>query len=288
MIRLNYRYPWLYKALLRIIRLTSSFCYFIIVCLFLGPFISSSYSQENNKPDIFNGVGVRENIGQYVAHKISLTDYLNQEKSLGQYFDKKLPVIVNMVYYRCPMLCSLILNGLVEALNKSNLTLGKDYRLLTLSFDPTDTVQLAEEFRKSYLPKIRSKSEDADWPFFILKEHMIKSVTDSLGFYYRYDQKSKEYAHNDVTFFLSPNGKISRYLYGVKYRARDVQLALAESRLEKGGYSVERVLLFCYNYNPNTGQYTPIAVNIMKIACTITVLLLLITVILLKRNEEKA
>ena len=217
-------------------------------------------------------VGIEEQLGNRlsdfsfineVGDKVLLKDYLTGEK----------PVLLNLVYYGCPSLCTFVLNGIVDGLNGLKWNLGENFNLLTISIHPQETIKLAQEKKQAYVKTLNPELQDAaNWHFWLSPDNQVKKLADELGFRYNYDEEQGEYAHASAIFVLTPDGKISRYLYGINYPARDLRLALVEAGEGKIGSVVDKFLLFCYHYDPKGRRYALIATNAMKLGGGITVL----------------
>ena len=205
--------------------------------------------------------------------------------ALGEFFNKGKPVILDLVYYSCPMLCTLVLNGQTTALENIPATVGKDFDVVTISIDPTETFELARQKREAYLAQYRRAS--TGWHFLVDRDGNVKKLADQVGFRYRYDEQRQQYAHAAAIMLLTPEGKVSRYLYGIKFNPRDVRLALAEAAQSKFSLSVDRVLLYCFQYDPDAQGYVLFARNLMKAGGAVTVLGIVTMVLLLRRREKK-
>lgn len=200
-------------------------------------------------------VDVIEHLGEKLPLDIVLTDDRGRSAPLREHFGKERPVLLSLVYYECPMLCSLVSQGLVRAMRTLDLELGRDYDAVTVSFDPADTVDAAAKKRTGFLEALDRHDSDQVWPFFVAKPEAIQELTDAVGFGYVPVPGSRELAHAAVVFVVSPDGTLSRYLYGVDFPSRDLRLALVEASAGKVGTTLDRVLLRCYRYDPATRRY---------------------------------
>jgi protein SCO1 len=202
-------------------------------------------------------VDVVERLGEPVPAGLRFYDSFHNDVAVQDLLDAKRPVLVSLVYFECPMLCSLVMKGLVKGLNDTGLQLGKDYRAITVSFDPKDTPRAAAEAQRGYLAGLRSRegARPQDWAFLTGGEANIHALADALGFKFRYDAPTAQFAHPAVAFVLTPEGRISRYLYGVDFPGRDLRLSLVEASGGRVGTSFDRVLLKCFRYDPHTGRY---------------------------------
>jgi len=206
-------------------------------------------------PAVFKDLDVVENLNEPIPLERSFVASDGHSVSLRSLLREGKPVVLTLVYYRCPSLCNLVLSGMVSALHQSGLALGTDYRGVTVSIDPAETPDLAEERKRGYLQAIGVPATTADWAFLTGQEEDIRALAEAVGFRYVYDAQLKQYAHAAVSFILTPEGKLSRYLYGVQYPPRDVRLALVEAASGRVGTSFDRVLLTCYQYDPATRRY---------------------------------
>ncbi len=192
------------------------------------------------------------------------------------------------------MLCHLVLNGLSQTFNTTSLKLGKDFKALSISFDPKDSKEKALQTQEKYLNQIKNhqkKANNKNWTFLVSSQKNISKLTEAVGFKYKYLKKVNEFSHGAAIFILSPKGKITRYLYGINYKSLDFRLAISEAKKEKERSSLEKILLYCYRYNPNENSYTLHAINTMKIGGGLTCIFLgifLINMFIKEKNRNKA
>ncbi len=243
-------------------------------------------SVPNTRPEILNNIGIDQKLNQQVPLDLAFRDENGQPVTLQTYFGKK-PVILALIYYNCPQLCSLILNGLVQSLNALSFTAGKEFDVLVVSFDPRETPQLATAKKKAYLDRYIKKGTEAGWHFLTGDENSIKTLTQTVGFRYFYDPVKDIFAHASGIIVLTPEGKTSRYFYGVEYANRDLRLGLVEASENKIGSPVDQLLLLCYHYDPATGKYGAVIMNLVRIAGTITVIAIIAFIVITVRNERK-
>ena len=241
------------------------------------------------------GVDIVERLGDKVPRDLVFTNEHGQQVKLGDYLgDDGRPVILSLVYFKCPMLCSLTLNGLVAALRQQSWQVGKEFRVITVSFDPTEKPELARQKQKGYMGQLGLGEDKAQaWPFLTGDAANIAALSEAVGFRYRWDAVNKAWDHTSALIALSPDGKVSRYLYGVQYPARDVRLSLFEAASGRVGTSLERALLRCYSYDSSTKSYRLFAVRFVR-AGSLLVLGLLVTFLTmlwrrdLRRNRGEA
>lgn len=222
---------------------------------------------------ILESIGVDQNLNQQIPMDLTFNDEQGAPHFLSHYFGNR-PVILVPVYYKCPMLCSLVLNGLVDSLKLVSLKLGKDYEVITFSISPDEDAQLARNKKITYLQSLNRPGDDPGWKFLTGSEENIKALTKAVGFRYAKDPKTGEYAHAAALVIVTPTGKISRYLTGIEFAPRDVKLALLESAQGKIGSPLDRLLLFCYHYDPLTGKYGLAIRNVMRAGGILTVVIL--------------
>ncbi len=215
-------------------------------------------------PAILEDVRIEEKLGSALPLDAMLEDGSGKPYRLRQAFDGKHPVVLPLVYYDCPMLCGLILSGMAKAMRENGLELGKDYQAVTISFDPTEKPIQGAERRRGYLQSMGKTDGGPEWPFLVGPGETTRKIADAAGFYYKRDEISGEWAHMAAIFVLTPEGKVSRYLYGIEYPPKDLRLALIEAADGKVGTSFDRLLLTCFRYDPASRRYEPYAYGIVR------------------------
>jgi len=225
-------------------------------------------------PPELRGVGVEEHLGQRVDLDLTFTGEDGYPVTLRSFFHQDRPVLLNLVYYSCPMLCTLVLNSQTAALRKIPWTPGKEFEVVTISIDPTETFDLAQRKRASYLESYGRST--TGWHFLTDDHGHARQLADQLGFHYRYDERQAQYAHPAVIMILTPVGRVSRYLYGIQFKPRDLRLALREASESKFSLSTDRLLLYCFHYDPRTHGYVLFAANLMRAGGVLTVLILVL------------
>jgi protein SCO1 len=193
---------------------------------------------------------------------------------LGDYFNHGRPVVVSLVYYECPMLCTLVLNGLAGAMKGMSLEPGKDYDLVTVSFNPRETPQLASAKKKTYVQRYGHAEAGTSWHFLTGEDAAIRQLTQAVGFHYVYDEATGQYAHATGIMVATPDGRLAKYLYGIEYSPRDLRLALVDASAGRIGSPVDRLLLYCYHYDPKTGKYGLVVMSLIRIGGLITMVAL--------------
>jgi len=236
-------------------------------------------------PKKLEGITVKEQLGKLADLDATFTDHDGRAVTLRDYFDGERPVLLTLNYYRCPTLCSIQLNALTRALRKLEWAPGENYRVVTISIDHREKPKLARKKRASYLSDL-GRGADADWSFLVGTKPMVRRIADSVGFGFRYDPEQDQYAHPAVATFLSPRGKISRYVYGLEFDQRDLKFALMEASEGKVGSTVDKLILSCFHYDASTGRYGAWAFGIMRLGGAVTMLLLGAFLVLLWRRER--
>ncbi len=217
-------------------------------------------------------VGVEEHLGRAVDMNLSFIAENGYPVKLGDFFHEGRPVILDLVYYSCPMLCNLVLNSQTSAMREIPWTPGREYEVVTISIDPTETFELARQKKATYLASYERQT--SGWHFLTDHDGNAKKLAEQVGFHYTYDEAAHQYAHQAAIMILTPDGKLSRYLYGIDFRPRDLRLALTEASQGKSSLSVDRLLLFCYHYDPQARAYVLFATNLMKAGGALTILVL--------------
>jgi protein SCO1/2 len=239
------------------------------------------------RPELLKEVGIDQKLNDSVLLDLTFRDENGQTVKLAQFFGAK-PVILSLVYYNCPMLCTQVLNGLERSLKDVPMDIGKQFNVVTVSIDPTERPVLASAKRALYVGLYGRPGAIDGWHFLTGDEPQIKQLANAVGFRYAYDSQSKQFAHASAIMMLTAQGKISRYLYGIQYSSRDLRLGLVDASEGKIGTPVDQILLFCYHYDPATGKYSLLISRIIKAAGILTILALGIGISLLARSEHYA
>ena len=247
--------------------------------------ISISHAIET-KPIEFNDVGIQENIGQQIPLNMTFTQSDGTTISLQNYIqNSKKPIILNLVYYNCPMLCSLLLDGLTNGVNTLSRNMLRKFNILTLSFDPKDTYQKAKKYKVNYTKKLSHSVNPDFWKFAIGSKDTIQKITNTVGFNYKYIPNTQDFSHSPVLILLTPEGKISRYLYGIDFSKQNLKLGILEASNQKFVSTIEKTLLYCYNYDPDARSFVINAFRIMRIGAALTIILIGLFLYLLKRKK---
>ena len=224
-------------------------------------------------PNITMEVGIDQRLNEQIPLDLTFRDEKGNTVRLVDYFHSK-PVIVSLVYYRCPMLCTQVLNGMVETFKLLNFTAGKEFEIITVSIDPSEQPELAAEKKEQCVGEYGREGVANGWHFLTGDQASIASLARAVGFRYAYDPHSKQFAHGAGIMVATPQGRVARYLYGIEYGAKDLRFALMEAAHGKIGSPVDKILLLCYHYDPATGKYGIVVTNLLKSGGVLAVLIL--------------
>jgi protein SCO1 len=227
----------------------------------------------NVRPPKLENVGIEQHLDAQVPPDLIFRDETGKTVKLGDYFGRK-PIILDLAYYNCTMLCGEVLLGLTGAMKMVSFNLGEEYDVITVSFDPKDTSDLAAAKKKEYVLRYGRPGAEQGWHFLTGQPDAINALTRAVGFQYQYDPRINQYAHATAIMVLTPQGKISRYFYGVDFPPKDLRLGLVEASQNKIGSPVDAILLYCYHYDPATGKYGAIVNNILLLGAGLTILIL--------------
>jgi protein SCO1/2 len=227
----------------------------------------------NVRPPGLKNVGIEQHLNEQIPPALTFRDETGKPVRLGDYFGRK-PMILNLVYYQCPMLCGEVLSGLESALRVLKFDVGKEFDVLTVSFDPKDTPALSAAKKTEYLRRYGRPNSTSGWHFLSGPQSSIDALTKAAGFQYQYDPKIGQFAHATAIMVLTPEGKIAQYYYGVEFAPKDLRLGLIQASENKIGTVVDQVLLYCYHYDPDSGKYGAIISRVLQLAAGATVLIL--------------
>ena len=264
--------------------------FIVVVSLILGygapsGIVAQTQAQKTVKK-VFEEVGIDQKLNDDVPLDVSFTDENGKPVKLGDYFHQSKPVILSLVYYQCPMLCTQILNGMAMSLKNLKFSAGREFTVLSISIDPTEKPPLAKEKQETYVEEYGRPGAENGWHFLTGDQASIKRLAEAVGFHYVYDPDTKVYAHASGIMVATPNGKLARYFYGVEYEPRDLRFALMEASQENIGSPVDKLLLLCYHYDPMTGKYGPVIQNVFRIAGALTILVVGGLIFVLLRKER--
>ena len=236
-------------------------------------------------PDVMKQIGIDQKLDAQVPLDLQFRDEKGNVVPLRQFFGAR-PVVLTLVYYQCPMLCTFVLNGVLNSAKAMALEIGRDYDVVTVSIDPAETPALAEAKHTMYAGLYERKGAIAGWHFLTGDAAAIHRLADSVGFRYIYDKASSQFGHASGIMVLTPLGRVSRYFYGITYLPRDLRLALVEASGGKIGGAVDQIILTCYRYDPMTGKYGLVISRVVRLASAATVLALGAMVLVLRRREH--
>ncbi len=242
--------------------------------------------QQDNRPVLARGVGIKQKLNSPVPLDLVFRDEANRAVPLRTYFGDK-PVVFSLVYYKCPNLCNLTLTEMVHSLHRLSFEPGRDYNVVVVSFDPSETPLLAAEKKSNYAKEFGRPSFNSGWHFLTGTQDSISRLTSSLGFQYRWDEPTHQFVHAGGIMVATPDGKLSKYFYGIRYAPADLRLALVEASRGKIGSPVDDLLLYCFHYDVTQGRYTLVIFNVLKIAAAGTLLGLAALLFYLMRPDKK-
>jgi protein SCO1/2 len=223
-----------------------------------------------NSTEVLKKVDIEQRLGNQIPLDLKFRDESGREVRLGEYFAKGKPVALTLVYYECPMLCSQVLNGAVGAFQALSFTAGKEFEVVTVSFDPREGSELAAKKKETYLRRYKREGAEAGWHFLTGDKASIDALAESVGFHYVWDEQSQQFAHASAVMVATPAGKLSHYFYGIDYAPKDLRLAFVEASEGKIGSPVDSLLLFCYHYDPASGRFAPV-MGVLRAAGVLTV-----------------
>jgi len=238
-------------------------------------------------PKALENVGIDQRLNEQVPLDAVFKDEQGREVRLGQFFKGK-PVVLSLVYYTCPMLCNQVLNGMMGSLRQVSFNIGEQFEVVTVSFDPRETPDLAAAKKSTYVKAYNRPGGEAGWHFLTGDEANIKRLTEAVGFRYTWDEQTKQFAHASSIMVLTPEGKLARYFYGIEYPPRDLRLGLVEASQNKIGTPVDVLMLYCYHYDPATGKYGAVVMNIMRLAGGVTVVLIVGLLLVLRKRGGRS
>jgi protein SCO1 len=220
--------------------------------------------------EVLKQIDIEQKLGNQIPLDLKFRDETGREVRLGEYFGKGRPVALTLVYYECPMLCSQILNGAVGAFQGMQFTAGKEFEVVTVSFDSREGPELAARKKETYLRRYKREGAEAGWHFLTGDEASVKALADAVGFHYVWDEESQQFAHASAVMVATPAGRLSHYFYGIDYAPKDLRLAFVEASEGKIGSPVDALLLFCYHYDPASGRFAPV-MGVLRAAGVLTV-----------------
>jgi protein SCO1/2 len=241
----------------------------------------------NQMPAVLSRVSYDQRLDEQLPLDLTFRDDEGRKVRLGDYFGKR-PVVLAFVYYECPMLCTQVLNGLTGAVSALDETVGREFDIVAVSFDPRETPVLASGKKRAHLDHYKRPESAGGWHFLTGDEREIKALTSAAGFHYVWDERTQQFAHPSGIVVTTPAGKLSRYFFGIEFAPRDLKFALMESSAGRIGNVVDRLLLYCYHYDPATGSYGFVAMNAVRLGGVVTVVALVGFVVISLRRERRS
>ena len=260
----------------------------LMVLLAVATLLVSAFAQSNSAtpPQLPGKVAIAQVLNAQLPMDLMLRDETGRVVRLGQYFNHGRPVLLNFMYYRCPMLCPMVMDGVANGLTELRFDIGKEFDVITVSIDPRDTPEQAAMKKEQYVKRYGRFGAASGWHFLTGPESATRRLTSIVGFQYAYDIKTDQFAHGTALIAVTPQGRVSRYLYGFEYRARDLRLALVEASAGKIGTATDAILLLCYHYDPATGKYSRRAMNFVRAGGVATILGLAGFIFVMIRKEH--
>jgi protein SCO1/2 len=259
---------------------------FLLAIVALTAICARAQTNSASPPELPGKVAITQNLNAQLPMDLMLRDESGRVVRLGQYFNHGKPVLLNFMYYRCPMLCPMVMDGVTSALTELRFDIGKEFDVVTVSMDPRDTPEQAAMKKDMYIKRYGRFGAANGWHFLTGPESAIKRLTNTVGFQFAYDPKTDQFAHATALIATTPSGRISRYLYGFEYKPRDLRLALVEASAGKIGTATDALLLLCYHYDPATGRYSRTAMNWVRAGGVATMLGLAGFIFVMIRKEH--
>lgn len=238
------------------------------------------------RPPILREVGIQQRLGRPLPLDAIFQDESGRAVRLGHYFGKR-PVVLVLAYYNCPMLCTEVLNGLLSCLRVLSFDIGKEFEVVTVSFDPREKPADAAAKKKPYLEAYKRPGAAAGWHFLTGGAGSIERLTAAVGFRYKFDERLGQFAHAAGLYVATPEGKLSRYFYGIEYAPRDLRLGLIEASEKRIGTAVDQILLYCYHYDPKVGRYGAVVMNMVRLGGVTAVVILSAFLIVMWRRDHR-
>ncbi|QQE13123.1 SCO family protein [Planctomycetota bacterium] len=255
-----------------------------------GYYRQGELPRKEASPEIFDEVTLEEKLGDEVPMDLEFTDQNGNKVKLADFYKDGKPVVLNLGYYECPMLCGVVMQGLTDSVKELNWKPGDEYRILTVSFDHTETPQLARDKRDTILGTLgggKDRMPEDGWVFLTGDEENVNKLTQATGFGFKWDEASKQFAHPAAIVITSPEGKITKYMAGIVYPPTQMKLALMDASKSKVGSFLDQIVMMCFQYDHTSGQYTLAVTRLMKFAGWVTVLILGSVIGLLLLRERK-
>ena len=233
-------------------------------------------------PPVLKKVGIDQHLNEQLPLDTVFKDEQGRDVRLGQFFNGK-PVVLSLVYYQCPMLCNQVMNGMLGSFRQISFNVGEQFEVVTVSFDSHETPALAAAKKQTYVAGYNRANGAVGWHFLTGDNANIKRLADAIGFRYTWDEQTKQFAHASGIMIATPEGKLARYFYGIDYPPKDLRLGLVEASANKIATPVDALMLYCYHYDPSTGKYGVVIMNVMRVAGVITIILIVGLLFLLRK-----
>jgi protein SCO1/2 len=251
-----------------------------------GNIASSADTQQNARPQVLSQVGIDQRLSESLPLDAKFKDEHGKDVTLGDYFHSNRPVLLAIVYYDCPMLCTQVLNGMTSALGVLKFNAGKEFDVVAVSIDPRETAEIAAAKKKTYIQRYKRPGAEEAFHFLTGQQPAITAVTKAAGFRYVWDEKTQQYAHASALILVTPEGRIAQYYYGIEYSPKDMRLGMIEASKDKIGNLADQIVLYCYHYDPTTGKYGAMLMNVVRAGGALTVLFLVGFMFISIRNEN--
>lgn len=268
-------------------KMTTAFCALVLLVSTASAQMIGAPDTKRVKPPGLEHVGIDQRLNEQVPLNLEFQDEQGKTVKLGDYFKEGRPVVLNLVYYQCPMLCGEVLQGLSAAAKVLKFTPGKEYEIVTVSIDPRENSQMAAAKKANFMKRLDRAGAEEGWHFLVGKQPQIDQLANSIGWHYQYDPKSDQFAHAAGVVLVTPTGRIAQYYYGVEYSARDMRLGIIEASQNKIGSLADEITLYCYHYDPRTGKYGPVITNIVRLGGVLTIFVLGGFLALMFRREPR-
>jgi protein SCO1/2 len=243
--------------------------------------------QSHELPKELVDVGLSQKLGQKLPLDLEFINDKGETVKLGDYFSKGRPVLLSMVYYKCPSLCNFHLNGLTDVMKNSKAVLGKDYEFVAVSMNHRETADLAAKKKETYVKALGNVAAEKHWHFLVGNENNVKILADALGFQFKWIEATQQYSHPAIAYINTPTGELSRYLHGIEFSPETFRLSLVESSKGQIGTIIDQLVLFCFQFDPTKNKYTLYAFNLMRLGALITLLLLAVLIVPIWRKEKQ-
>jgi protein SCO1/2 len=264
----------------------SSLLMLIVFSFLIGnvQFVSANEFTEQN--EIFQKVKIEPKIGDKLPLHLEFSDEYGRKVKLGSFFKEK-PILLTPVYYECPMLCSLILKGIIKALKILKFVPGKEFEIVSFSFDHEETAAQASAVKESVMKQLNQPEAKKGWHFLTAEKEVVDALTSAIGFSSAFDPTTGEFAHAATVLVITPKGVISKYFYGIEFSPKDIRLGLIEAAEEKLGSALDKIMLLCYHYDPATGKYGLAVMNLLRVGGILTIGILFMFIFQSLRKERK-